>query len=152
VSKLDFAVCTRKEAFEQGFIRYTTGKKCVRGHLSYRYTSTGACAACNYDSAKKYSTGLTKKRIEKALGYFSYPIHQDDQAAALAYCQALDMARGRTPHVPPPPMPTGAELAAQATIEIAQIRAERKREEMLRQLELERNPPRHIPTEMRQYE
>jgi len=81
-------------------------------------------------------------------GEFGYPLHKDDHAAALAYCQALDMARGRTPHVPRKPIPTGAELAAQATIEIAQIR---KREEMLRQLELERNPPRHIPTEMMQY-
>ena len=139
---------TRKEAYEQGLIRYNTGKPCSRGHSAFRYTSTGICSACNTENAKKYSVGLTKKRIEKALGYFSYLLHPDDHVAALAYCQALSMARGIAPHVPPPPMPTGAELAAQATIEIAEIR---KREAMLRDLELERNPPRHIPTEMKGY-
>ena len=143
---------TRRQANEAGENKYWTGTPCKRGHNSLRYTVSGICCACIAESRRSYNTKFTKKRIEKALGYFSYPIHPDDCAAALAYCQALDMARGRTPHVPPPPMPTGAELAAQATIEIAQIKAEIKREEMLSQLELERNPPRHIPTEMRKYE
>ena len=138
---------TRRQAYEAGENKYSTGKPCSKGHESIRYTASGICCQCNAEYARSYATKFTKKRIEKVLGYFSYPIHPDDCAAALAYCQALDMARGRTPHVPPPPMPTGAELAAQATIEIAQI----KREAMLRQLELERNPPRHVPNEMRQY-
>lgn len=34
---------------------------------------------------------------------FAYMLHPDDHAAMLAYCQALDMQRGRVPQVPEPP-------------------------------------------------
>lgn len=36
----------RKEAIAAGLTQYNTGKPCKRGHMSYRYASSGACAAC----------------------------------------------------------------------------------------------------------
>lgn len=42
---------------------------------------------------------------------FSYHLHPDDMAAALAYCQALDLQRGRVPFSPNAPA-RGSEPAA----------------------------------------
>lgn len=36
----------RKEAQLAGVTRFTTGRPCVNGHLTYRYTSTGSCSQC----------------------------------------------------------------------------------------------------------
>ena len=94
---------TRKEAAQAGEAKYYTGKPCVNDHDGYRYTSSGICCACNVANARKYNKQMNREVNEKKLGYFSYPLHPDDYAAALSYCQALDMQRGKTPRVPPPP-------------------------------------------------
>lgn len=39
----------RSEALALGLSQFTTGKPCKNGHLSYRYTSSGSCAACIVD-------------------------------------------------------------------------------------------------------
>lgn len=36
----------RKLAKENGEITFSTGLPCKNGHITYRYTSTGACSAC----------------------------------------------------------------------------------------------------------
>jgi hypothetical protein len=36
----------RKEAQLAGVTRFTTGRPCINGHLTYRYTSTGSCSQC----------------------------------------------------------------------------------------------------------
>jgi hypothetical protein len=38
---------SKSEAKARGLKRYFTGKRCKRDHLSERYVSTGACAACD---------------------------------------------------------------------------------------------------------
>jgi hypothetical protein len=39
----------RREAAALGLERYTTGKTCVRGHMSERNTSTGQCRECSHE-------------------------------------------------------------------------------------------------------
>lgn len=40
-------VITRKEAREQGFTRFFTGRPCEKGHLVERITSNGKCSKCH---------------------------------------------------------------------------------------------------------
>lgn len=102
---------TRRQAAEAGENKYYTGKPCVHGHDGPRYTASGICCKCNNDGVKRYNKNLTKMKVSRALGAFTYPLHPDDHAAALAYCQALDLQRGRVPQVPearPVPAPFDA--------------------------------------------
>lgn len=100
-------VMTRRKAAEAGLKRYYTGKPCSKGHDSPRFTSTGACVKCAAGYAKGYADRLKKETNARIAGFFSYPLHPDDVAAALAYCQALDLQRGRQPYAPSvaPPAP-----------------------------------------------
>lgn len=46
----------RKEAKENGFIYYFTGKPCIHGHISLRFSNTGNCVECyrnRYQGVKK---------------------------------------------------------------------------------------------------
>lgn len=102
-------ILTRRQAVEAGLTRYSTGKPCSKGHGAPRFTSTGACVKCAAGYVKAYNAKLRKETNARASGLFTYPLHPDDTAAALAYCQALDIQRGRSPHVPrtsPAPSPT----------------------------------------------
>lgn len=95
-----FAVLTRQQAANLGQKRYYTGRPCSKGHSAQRFTSTGGCVVCSKNYVKEYQSRLKKTTVANLAGFFSYPLHPDDHAAALAYCQALDLARGRAPHVP----------------------------------------------------
>lgn len=86
-------IITRAEAFAQGRKHFYSGKPCKYGHDSARFTSTGGCMACNAARSKLFAQAV-------AASVFTYPLHPDDVAAALAYCQALDLQRGRMPTVP----------------------------------------------------
>ncbi len=96
-------ILTRRQAAEAGLKRYNTGKPCSKGHDAPRFTSTGACVKCAAGYVKAYNANLRKETSARASGLFTYPLHPDDSAAALAYCQALDIQRGRSPHVPGAP-------------------------------------------------
>jgi len=99
---------TRKEAADAGENKYYTGKPCSHGHDSQRYTSTGICCKCNAEGVKKYNKKMRTASNAKAAGLFTYPTHPDDVAALLAYAQALDIQRGRIPHVPGQDLPAPA--------------------------------------------
>lgn len=43
-------IITRKDAKMLSMKHYSTGKPCSKGHFSYRYTSSGACAVCISDA------------------------------------------------------------------------------------------------------
>jgi len=101
---------TRREAAEAGESKYYTGKPCIHGHLGYRYTSSGICCACNVANARKYNKQMGRQINEHRQGYFSYLLHPDDHAAALAYCQALDVQRGVAPKIPKAPVAIDAPL------------------------------------------
>lgn len=107
---------TRKEAADAGENKYYTGKPCTHGHDSPRYTSTGICCKCNAEGVKKYNKKMRTASNARASGLFTYPAHPDDVAALLAYAQALDIQRGKVPHVPgatvaPAPLPFDAAEA-----------------------------------------
>lgn len=90
---------TRNEAIAAGLSLYTTGKPCKHGHDAPRYTSCGVCTLCLRQSAdgraRLRNTIIATRGKDAAL--FAYKLHPDDHAAALAFCQALDMQRARTP-------------------------------------------------------
>ena len=55
----------RQEAEAAGKKQYLTGYACKNGHIDYRYTSSGACVACD----DMYSRpGYTKRSLKKAGG------------------------------------------------------------------------------------
>lgn len=116
-------VKTRKQAANDGEDKYFTGKACINGHLSLRYTSSGICCKCNTEAAKKYNREMRKRVNARLQGHFIYDLHPDDIAKAFAYCQALDLQRGLVPASKIDediPAPTHVEIPA----EIARRRAE----------------------------
>lgn len=44
---------TQREALELGLTRFYTGKTCIHGHDSERYTISGECVKCNNDRARR---------------------------------------------------------------------------------------------------
>lgn len=104
-------VKTRRQAAADGDAKYWTGKPCSKNHESPRYTTTGICCRCNAEAARAYNARMRKAVNARAQGHFSYALHPDDHAAALAYCQGLDLQRGRLPQSPGvAPAPAGAEI------------------------------------------
>lgn len=97
-------ILTRRQAANLGMNKYYTGKPCSHGHDSPRYVSSGICCKCNAEGVKRYNQGITKERVSRQRGLFAYSLHPDDHAAALAFCQALDLQRGRLPQVPAAPV------------------------------------------------
>ncbi len=53
-------ISTRKEAIENGDVKYFTGKPCKRGHVSERYTSTYQCCECHTRKEKL----MYEKKVE----------------------------------------------------------------------------------------
>jgi hypothetical protein len=96
---------TRRQAHDAGLKRYYTGRPCLKGHDSERFVTTGGCVKCNAERSTLFRSSNTVASVSRLRGWFSYPLHPDDYAAALAYCQGLDMARSRIPHVPDAPPP-----------------------------------------------
>lgn len=109
---------TRGQAADDGDRKYYTGRKCINGHDSPRYVSSGICCKCNVDNAQKYAKGISARQVAKLQSHFTYPLHPDDFAAAKAFCQALDLQRGRMPHEDKP-----TSLDGDVAASIAQTRA-----------------------------
>ena len=91
---------TRKQASANGDHKYFTGKSCMSGHLGPRYTASGICCKCNSENVKKYNRKMQSGVQAKQRGLFTREIHPDDHAAVHAYCDALDLQRGRVPQSP----------------------------------------------------
>lgn len=91
---------TRRQAAQAGENKYYTGRPCSKGHDGPRYTATGACCKCNSEGVKAYNKRMSIERVSRNIGVFAYQLHPDDHAAALAFCQALDLQRGRVPSTP----------------------------------------------------
>lgn len=102
---MKFEIINRNDAFAQGRKRFYTGKPCKYGHDAQRFVTTGNCVACNAARSKMFANTKSAER-----GKFIYPLHPDDHAAAWAYCQALDLARGYVPQTDV--TPRGAEPLA----------------------------------------
>lgn len=109
-------IVTRADAAASGLKFFYTGKPCGQGHDARRYTSTGNCVECHKARSLANASNGRQGRVARLRGHFSYALHPDDHAAALAYCQALDLQRGLMPtqpqaNAPRTPM-TLAEVAA----------------------------------------
>jgi Na+-translocating ferredoxin:NAD+ oxidoreductase RnfC subunit len=50
---MDKPILTRQDALAIGYIRYYTGKPCIHGHDSERYTNSRTCIECNSVRWKK---------------------------------------------------------------------------------------------------
>jgi hypothetical protein len=132
----------RREAILAGLKTYNSGRPCAKGHTSDRYTSCGMCIACLKDGraeATRLRTAILAARTPDT-ALFAYKLHPDDHAAALAFCQALDLQRGRMPVAPeatvvrsqpsgPPALPAWLAAARQAAPDLGaghdQYRAEK---------------------------
>ena len=95
---------TRRQAADAGESKYFTGRPCIHGHVGPRYTASGICCACNVAAAAEDNKKMRRNTQDRQRGHFTYPVHPDDVAALLAYAQALDIQRGRTPYVPASPL------------------------------------------------
>lgn len=82
-------IISREEAAAQKLTHFFTGRPCRYGHTAPRFVSTGGCTECNSARAARFG--------KKAPALFAYPLHPSDVAVALAFCQALDLQRGRMP-------------------------------------------------------
>lgn len=86
----------RQKAHSFGRKRYFTGKPCKYGHVAQRFVTTGGCTECNINRSRIFKF----KGEQPETASFSYPLKDPaDYAAAWAYCQALDMARGHMPSI-----------------------------------------------------
>ncbi|TDN60789.1 hypothetical protein [Scandinavium goeteborgense] len=52
---------TQREALELGLARFYTGKTCIHGHDSERYTLSGECVQCNNDRARRQAQLRSEK-------------------------------------------------------------------------------------------
>ena len=114
-------ITTRSAAAAAGYRYYYTGKPCKNDHLAQRYVSTGNCKACQKSYSKDSASATRKQYVCKLQGLFTYALHADDHAKALAYCQALDMDRGRTPQAPAEVAPLGVRTFEQIQEDRARI-------------------------------
>lgn len=57
---------SRQSALEQGLPRYFTGKPCLQGHVSERYTHNKTCCACANATANKSKAKNRKKYSESS--------------------------------------------------------------------------------------
>ena len=62
-------IITRKEALELGLSKYYTGKPCKHGHLSERYTKSGACVECQAKITKEYGAKWREANKDKIAEY-----------------------------------------------------------------------------------
>lgn len=50
----------RKDAKKLGLSKYTTGRPCINGHITHRYTSTGSCNECINGTHRKVTVEDSK--------------------------------------------------------------------------------------------
>lgn len=133
----------RKDARAAGDRLYLTGKVCLNGHDAPRYVSTGHCSAC-----LAAARGADQEQHRQAMAarftgarQFSYPLHPDDHAAAHAFCQALDLQRGRVPQA-------SANVVAPPSDSYARNAVAERRAELLQQHAPAAQEARQLPAEM----
>jgi len=85
---------------QSGKSKYYTGKPCTHGHISERYTASGACAACVSVAAASHRAnfvpedGRKARQLAKAqLEPIRLRIRDDEAETILGYCVAVTHAR-----------------------------------------------------------
>lgn len=82
---------TRSEAAAVGKAKFFTGRVCAKGHRSFRYTSTGTCAACVKQHGRKYSQ--EKRNVVRGFQQIRVTVHVDEIPQVLRFVDALNAAR-----------------------------------------------------------
>lgn len=88
-------VMSRDEARAAGLKRYWTGSLCVRGHVSQRYTSSGACVECCMENMAAAAERRVRRDVYGLVEHTVH-VHQDDVDKLEAYATALRLERGMT--------------------------------------------------------
>lgn len=88
----------RKEAIDRQLAHYYTGRPCIRGHITQRYTVSGACTQClKTASAAVYQGKLEstedKRILLKSLAETSFRCFNSDARAFTDTVVALTLAR-----------------------------------------------------------
>lgn len=93
-------ILTRKQAFASSRSKYFTGKPCTHGHISERYTASGACAACVSVAAAKHRADFMPDDGRKARQYakaqlepIRIRVFEQEADTILGYCVAVTHAR-----------------------------------------------------------
>lgn len=81
----DWNVMTREQARQLKATRYWNGEPCSKGHVSQRYTSSGACCKCIKIANSKHRGGDTV--------LYKVRVHPDDVEMMDATAKALKKAR-----------------------------------------------------------
>lgn len=68
VNATDTLPDSRQAAIEAGSVHYSTGEPCKRGHVSPRYTVSGACVACKESAVHRDRMRLRDALLKKAAG------------------------------------------------------------------------------------
>lgn len=59
--EVDMKIITQRQAIELGLTRFYTGRACVHGHDSERYSISGECVQCNHDRARRQAMMRSEK-------------------------------------------------------------------------------------------
>jgi hypothetical protein len=147
----------RRTADTQGEKLYAGKGICRNGHDgALRYVSTGQCSECVRERNRENAQAQREARKPTADGarLFAYRLHPDDHAQALAFCQALDLQRGRMPQASSVVDGTAAaqvqRSAESGPIALPSMIAERRRQ-LLEAAERERGSSPHVPDELARY-
>jgi len=72
-------------------VRYFTGKPCRRGHVTERYTKSGACVGCDQSQAKlRYGTDPSIRRASSVRSYHKHKSRVKNQVLIKKYGLSLD--------------------------------------------------------------
>lgn len=74
--KLSPVLLSRSEALAKGFVRFFTGKPCVHGHVTERYTRNKACLGCSRtrdikrhkERPEKFRAGMRRRHLFREYG------------------------------------------------------------------------------------
>jgi hypothetical protein len=86
----------RSEAIMRGLPTYDTGRSCVHGHPSIRYTKTGICVECAKSNTTRSRQKAAKMIAAKEIGLKRVDawVHRDDFEIVRATINAANLMRG----------------------------------------------------------
>lgn len=91
---------SRNEAKLLGVTQYFTGIKCKNGHLTYRYTSSGACAACIREHNRPVENSImqVRKKIRDEFAQKRFRLYDGDYEifAASVWSKGLEIISALT--------------------------------------------------------
>lgn len=79
----------RPEAKALGLKIYTTGRPCKNGHLTYRYTQSGTCAACINGERMEISEERKAAKDSMVIGKFRIPTKFREEFVDAVWAHAI---------------------------------------------------------------